>query len=293
MSKDIRKQHAVKGAAAAAGDRTGVNEYPVIVAGIGVGAGGTKSLKQLLAKIPSGMGIAYVLVLHPGPSKKILSIRQLRNLAALEVVEAVEGMPVLADRIHVMPADRFLNITGSRLTLHKPVQCDGMWMPIDHFLCTLAHDFRRRSCGIVLSGAGSDGTLGLSEIKAFGGRAFVEAPGSAEFPEMPQSAIDAGVADAVLAAGAMAGAIAAMAEQAQEEMRRNQASPEETHADLQDILNILRAKIGYDFSGYKPNTLVRRIRRRMALGQARVVCRLRRAFSTNIPTRSAFCRKTC
>jgi len=266
MRKDIRKHQAVMGAAAAA-DGTGGNEYPVIVAGIGVGSGGTKSLKHLLATIPSGLGIAYVLVLHPSPSKKILSIRQLRNQAAIEVVEATEGMPVLADRIHVMPSDRFLNITGSRLTLHKPVQCDGMWMPIDHFLCTLAHDFRRRSCGVVLSGAGSDGTLGLSEIKAFGGRAFVEAPGSAEFPEMPQGAIDAGVADAVLEAGAMAGAIAAMAEQAQEEIRRNQPSSGETHADLQDILKILRAKIGYDFSGYKPNTLVRRIRRRMALGR--------------------------
>jgi PAS domain S-box-containing protein len=235
------------------------------VAGIGVGAGGTKSLKQLLAKIPSGRGIAYVLVLHPGPSKKILSIRQLRNLAALEVVEATEGMPVIADRIHVIPTDRFLNITGGRLTLHEPVQCNGMWMPIDHFLCTLARDFRRRSCGIVLSGAGSDGTMGLSEIRAFGGRALVEAPGSAEFPEMPQSAIDAGVADAVFAAGAMAGAIAATAEQAQEEIRRNQVNSQDTDSDLQDILNILRAKIGYDFSGYKPNTLVRRIRRRMAL----------------------------
>ena len=154
---------------------------------------------------------------------------------------------------------------GRRLTLHEPVQCNGMWMPIDHFLCTLARDFRRRSCGIVLSGAGSDGTMGLSEIKAFGGRALVESPDSAEFPEMPQSAIDAGVADAVFAAGAMAGAIAAMAEQAQEEIRRNQVNPQDTNADLQDILNILRAKIGYDFSGYKPNTLVRRIRRRMAL----------------------------
>jgi two-component system, chemotaxis family, CheB/CheR fusion protein len=267
MRKGIRKRLPVRGAAASAADGTGGNEYPVIVAGIGVGAGGTKSLRQFLGKIPSGLGIAYVLVLHSGPSKKILSIRQLRNLTALEVVEATEGMPVLADRIHVIPSDKFLNITGSRLTLHKPVQCDGMWMPIDHFLCTLAHDFRRRSCGIVLSGAGSDGTLGLSEIKAFGGKAFVEAPGSAEFPEMPQGAIEAGVVDSVLAAGAMAETIAAMAEQAQEEMRRSQASSEETNADLRDILNILRAKIGYDFSGYKPNTLVRRIRRRMALGR--------------------------
>jgi len=267
MSGTIRDRHSDKGSFAAGTEKTGGCESPVIVAGIGVGTGGAKSLKQLLGKIPAGKGIACVLVLHSGPSKKILSIRQLGKLTSLEVVEATEGMPVLADRIHVMPSDKFLNITGGRLTLRKPVQCDGMWMPIDHFLCTLAHDFRRRSCGIVLSGAGSDGTLGLSEIKAFGGRTLVEKPGSAEFPEMPQTAIDAGVADAVLAAGVMAEAIAAAAAQAQEEIRRIPANSQETNVDLRDILNILRAKIGYDFSGYKPNTLVRRIRRRMALGK--------------------------
>ena len=182
MSKDIRKKQPGKGAAAAAAEGTGANEYPVIVAGIGVGAGGTKSLKQLLAKIPSGLGIAYVLVLHPGPSKKILSVRQLKKLTALAVVEATDGMPVLADRIHVIPPDKFLNITGSRLTLQEPVHCNGLRMPIDHFFCSLAADQRRRGCGIVLSGAGSDGTLGLSEIKAAGGRTFVEDPGSAGVP---------------------------------------------------------------------------------------------------------------
>ena len=133
-------------------------------------------------------------------------------------------------------------------------------MPIDHFLCTLAHDCRQRSCGIVLSGSGSDGMLGLSEIKAFGGRAFVEEPGSAEVPEMPQNAIDAGVADEVLAAGAMAEALEVMAKRQAEE------NPEE-ESKLKAVLDILRLKVGYDFSGYKPNTLVRRVRRRMTLGK--------------------------
>ena len=122
-------------------------------------------------------------------------------------------MPVLADRIHVMPADKFLNIAESRLTLQEPVQCNGLRMPIDHFFCSLATDQRRRGCGIVLSGTGSDGTLGLSEIKAAGGRTLVEDPGSAEFPNMPQSAIDAGVVDAVLPVEAMAEAIVALAKQ--------------------------------------------------------------------------------
>ena len=126
--------------------------------------------------------------------------------------------------------------------------------------------FRRRSCGIVLSGAGSDGTLGLSEIKANGGRTFVEAPGSAEFPDMPQSAIDAGVADAVLPPRPWPRRLQPWRSRCRQKSAAIGESPE-THADLRAILDILRAKVGYDFRCYKPNTLVRRIRRRMTLAK--------------------------
>jgi two-component system CheB/CheR fusion protein len=166
-----------------------------------------------------------------------------------------------------VPPDKFLSINGSRLTLQEPVLCNGLRMPIDHFFCSLATDQRSRGCGIVLSGAGSDGTLGLSEIKAADGRTFVEDPETAEFRDMPQSAIDAGVVDAVLPADAMAEEIVALADRVTAETRSDPAESPEFDANLRAILEILRLKVGHDFRCYKPNTVVRRIRRRMTLGK--------------------------
>jgi PAS domain S-box-containing protein len=266
MSKDRQQRHAAKDAAAHR-ERAAGGDCPVIVVGIGASAGALNSLKQLFAKMPAGRRIALVLVQHPEPSHENLTVEQLRNLTDLEAVDATDGMPVLADRIHVMPPDKFLSINGAILNLQEPVECNGLLMPIDHFFCALAVDQRGRGCGIILSGIGSDGTLGLSEIRATGGRTLVEAPGSAEFPEMPQRAIDAGVADAVLRADAMAEAIVALAEQVKADTRNAPAESPEFDADLRAIVEILRLKVGHDFRCYKPNTLVRRIRRRMTLAK--------------------------
>ena len=267
MSKEPHRRRAVKGDAAAIGDRAGNNNCPIIVVGIGFSASGLMSLKQLFAKMTPGHGVAFVLIQHPEPSQENLNIKVLRDQIALAVVEATDGMPVLADRIYFIPPDKFLNITQSRLTLQEPVYCNGLRMPIDHFFCSLAADQQQRGCGVLLSGASRDGTLGLSEIKAAGGRTLVEDPGSAEFSSMPQSAIDAGVADAVLPVGAMAEAIIALAEQVADKIGDGPEESPEFDANLRAILDILHAKVGYDFRCYKPNTLVRRIRRRMTLGK--------------------------
>jgi two-component system CheB/CheR fusion protein len=267
MSKDRQRRRAAKKEAAVRGDRRVGSDCPVIVVGIGAPAGRVKSLKQLFAKMPPGHGVAFVLIQHLEPSRRNLTVKLVKEQMALAVVEATDGMPVLADRIHVIPPDKFLNITGSRLTLQKAVYCDGLRMPIDHFFCSLAFDQRRRGCGILLSGTGSDGNLGLSEIKAAGGRTFVEDPGSAELPGMRQSAIDAAMVDAVLPVEAMAKAIEALAEQMRAETQSEPAESPEFDANLGAILEILRAKVGHDFRCYKPNTLVRRIRRRMTLGR--------------------------
>ena len=140
-------------------------------------------------------------------------------------------------------------------------------MPIDHFFCSLADDRRNRCCGILLSGGGGDGTLGLSEIRAAGGRTIVEDPKNAKFPDMPQNAIAAGVADAVLPAAAIAAAVAELAGQVIAAARNDKATSQEADAGLRAVLDILRTRVGHDFRCYKPSTLVRRIRRRMTLGK--------------------------
>ena len=263
MEKKTRKGQATDGAI---DDTVAGGGPPAIVVGIGAGAGALKSLRTILGGLPSGRGIAVVLIHHPELTKKNL-MKLLKGPTALEVVEAADGMTVLADRIHVMSPDKFLNIAQDRLTLTAPVHCDGLLMPIDHFFCSLAADRRSRCCGILLSGDGSDGALGLSEIRAAGGRAIVEDPKGARFPDMPQNVIRAGVADAVLPGDAVAGAIADLAAQAIAAIQRETAASPEMDAGLKTILEILRARVGHDFRCYKPGTLLRRIRRRMTLGK--------------------------
>lgn len=246
------------------GSNAGGAARPALVVGIGAGAGSLKSLEKLLGNMPAGQGVALVLI-HPEFTRQNL-VELLRGRTALEAVEASEGMTVLADRVYVVPSDKFLNVAGDRFTLQTPVHCDGLLMPIDHFFCSLAADRRDRCCGVLLSGNGGDGTLGLSEIRAAGGRTFAEDPGSAEVPGMPRNAIDAGVTDDVLTAEAMAESVALLAKRIVAAAGPDRAVSPEFDADLRAVLDILRTRVGHDFRCYKPSTLVRRIHRRMALG---------------------------
>ncbi|MHB8770629.1 MAG: PocR ligand-binding domain-containing protein [Syntrophales bacterium] len=240
---------------------------PAVVVGIGAGAGALKPLRTILGGLPAGHGVAVVLIHHPDLTKQNL-LTLLRGMTALEVAEAADGTELLADRIYVVPLKKFLSITRDRLTLKAPIHCDGMMMPIDHFFCSLAEDRRNRCCGILLSGNSGDGTLGLSEIRAAGGRTIVEDPNGCRFPDMPQRAIAEGVADAVLPAKAIAAAVTELAGQAIAAVRTDtDAAAAETTPGLQAILDILRARIGHDFRCYKPGTLIRRIRRRMTLAK--------------------------
>ena len=150
MEKKTRKRQAVH-TDDAIDNRLAGGGSPAVVVGIGAGAGALKSLRTILGGLPSGRGIAVVLIHHPELTKKNL-LKLLKGQTALEVVEAADGMAVLADRIYVMPPDKFLNIAQDRLTLTAPVHCDGLLMPIDHFFCSLAADRRKRCCGILLSG---------------------------------------------------------------------------------------------------------------------------------------------
>jgi two-component system, chemotaxis family, CheB/CheR fusion protein len=263
-----RQRRTNNGAAADTGDRKGGSDSPVIVAGIGVPAGGLKSLKRFFARMPSGHGVGFVLIQDLEPSRKRLTVSQLQDQTTLAVVEATDGMPVLADRVHFMPPNKFLNIVECRLSLQEPIQCSGLWMPIDHFFCSLAGDQRRRGCGILLAGTGSDGMLGLSEIKAAGGRTFAEDVGVAGSPTALRSAVDAGVVGAVLSVEAMVESIVALAEQA---ITGSRSESPKLDDDLRAVLEILRMKIGHDFRCYKPTTLVRRIRRRMTLAKVATV----------------------
>ena len=242
------------------GNQTGASNPPAFVVGIGVAEGALKSLREILAGLPAGQGLAVVLVYHPQFTNNIDLLTLLKK-TVLKVVAAANDMPVRADHIYVMPANQFLSIAADRLTFREPVHCNGLLMPIDHFFCSLAEDRRNSCCGILLSSAGSDGMLGLSEIRAAGGWTIVEDMGRASLSDRPQDTHDALAADAVLSAGSIAAAVTELAGEVV--ARRGRAESKEP--GLEAILNILCARAGHDFRSYKPGTLVRRIRRRMTL----------------------------
>ena len=169
-------------------------------------------------------------------------------------------MAIEADTLYVAPPGRHLDVAGGRFTVREVVHCDRLRMPIDHFLCTLAAQQAYRCCGVLLSGGGSDGMLGLSEIKACGGLTIAQDPAEAQTPEMPQHALTADVVDLALKVAEMPAAILAYAEKvASEDL------PEDDEAALRGILALLRTRSGHDFRCYKRGTLVRRIRRRAEL----------------------------
>ncbi len=234
---------------------------PTLIVGIGASSGGLEPLQALVQRLPAGRGLAVVVIQHlDAAASRNPTVDVLAGTCPLRVVETENGMAVEADTLYVTPPGRHLDVAGGHFTVREVAHCDRLRMPIDHFLCTLAAQQAYRCCGVLLSGGGSDGMLGLSEIKACGGLTIAQDPAQAQTPEMPQNALTAGVVDLTLKVAEMPAAILAYAEKV-----ASQDLPEDDEAALRGILAALKTRSGHDFRCYKRGTLVRRIRRRAAL----------------------------
>jgi two-component system, chemotaxis family, CheB/CheR fusion protein len=239
----------------------------VRVVGIGCSAGGLEALGGFFRNVPSDSRLAFVVIQHLSPVHHSALPALLGRVTSLPVVEAEDGMHVLPGRVHVIPPGRDLSVTHGVLHLAAQVLSHGLRMPVDVFFCALAKDRRQAAIGVILSGMGSDGLLGLMAIKAEGGFTVVQDPQSAEADGMPHSAIQAGVADIVAEPQDMPGCIIDHLAQplgAGPTMVRYRMN--EPHA-LDEINLALREHCGNDFSLYKASTLLRRIERRMMVRQ--------------------------
>ena len=234
---------------------------PILIVGIGASSGGLEPLRGLVEHLPAGRGLAVVVIQHlEAAAPRNPTVDVLAGACPLRVVEAEDGMAVEADTLYVTPPGRHLDVAGGYFTVREIAHCDHLRMPIDHFLCTLAAQQAHRCCGVLLSGGGSDGVLGLSEIKAYGGLTIAQDSAEAQTPEMPQHAMAAGVVDLAIKVAEMPAAILAYAEKV-----ANQELPQDDEAALRGILATLKTRSGHDFRCYKRGTLVRRIRRRAEL----------------------------
>jgi len=236
---------------------------PIYIVGIGASAGGLEAFEQFFRHVPPDSGMAYVLVQHLDPGHASLLTEILQRITTMPVVEATDQMIVAANRVHVIPPNRDMAIFHGALQLSTPEQPRGLRMPIDAFLRSLADDQGEKAIGIVLSGAGTDGTLGLRAILGAGGVTLVQEPGSAGFDGMPTSAIRSGYATQVLAVEDMPRALQAGTRRI---ARRQQERPAPALVSgMNRILMLLRTATGHDFSQYKKSTIGRRIERRMLL----------------------------
>ena len=242
--------------------------FPVV--GIGASAGGLAALEVFFSNMPADTdpGMAFVLVQHLAPDHKSILTEIIQRYTRMQVFEVEDGMEVQPNCAYIIPPNRDMAFLNGTLQLLEPAEPRGQRLPIDFFFRSLARDQRERAICVVLSGTGSDGTLGLRAIKGEGGMAMAQSTDTTEFSGMPDSAIATGLVDYELPPSEMPAQLIAYAAHAFGALSRQTSGvAPRTESALKKIFTLLRAQVGHDFSQYKPKTIQRRIERRMAVHQ--------------------------
>jgi two-component system CheB/CheR fusion protein len=240
---------------------------PIAIVGIGASAGGLEALEQFLRHVPAGSGLALVIIQHLDPTHKGIMPELLQRATGMKVFQVKDRTRVRPDCVYVIPPNKDMSILHGVLHLLDPAAPRGLRLPIDFFLRSLAQDQQERSVGVILSGMGSDGTLGLRAIKENAGVVLVQEPATAKFDGMPRSAVEAGLADIVAPVEELPGKILAYLQRTPLLARTELVLADKTQSALEKTVLVLRAHTGHDFSLYKRNTLYRRIERRMGIHQ--------------------------
>jgi two-component system CheB/CheR fusion protein len=237
------------------------SDLPIV--GIGASAGGVEALEQFFRAVPGDSGLAFVVVTHLPPDRESMLAEVLGRATRVPVATAQDGAKVEANHVYVLPRSAILTIRAGQLRLRHTGASDRERAPIDVFFNSLAEDQAEHAIGVVLSGGGSDGTLGLKAIKEHGGLTVAQGSNVTRprFAEMPSSAVASGFVDLELPVENIAERIIAYARNwgAFDAVRPSDA--------LARILTVLRSRTGHDFSEYKEHTFQRRIQRRMQVTQ--------------------------
>lgn len=242
--------------------------FPIV--GIGASAGGLAALEAFFANMPTEAdgGMAFVIVQHLDPGHKSILTDLVRRYTPMRVFEAEEGMRVEPDCVYIIPPNKDMALMHDTLHLLEPAAPRGLRLPIDFFFRSLAQDRGEQSICIVLSGTGTDGTLGVRAVKEVGGMAMAQTPESTNYDGMPRSAIATGLVDYVLPPGEMPKRLITYVQQVFGRKKKGEAAPPVDVTNwIQRILVLLRSATGHDFSAYKHSTIRRRVERRMAVHQ--------------------------
>ncbi len=237
---------------------------PEYIVGIGASAGGLESLERFFTAMPHDTGMAFVVIQHLSPDFKSLMDELLARYTRLPIYRAEEGMQVEANSIYLIPPKKEMIVAGGRLLLTDKDPKQPLAMPIDRFFRSLAQDAGKRAIGIILSGTGSDGSRGICDIHSSGGLVICETRETAKFDGMPQAALETGVVDQILPSDGIPSALVDY--RSRSPLSEPVASAEQAPSEAIDmVFKLLNDQWGIDFSHYKPNTVSRRIQRRLSM----------------------------
>lgn len=256
---------------------TTLSHLPFFVVGLGASAGGIEALLRFFEQMPAANDMAFVVVLHLSPDHESSIAEILQTRTQMPVTQVTETVKIEQHHVYVIPPGKDLLMNDGMLQPVPTARARGTPVGIDVFLRTLAEMHRERAVGVILSGAGSDGTLGLARIKEFGGLTIAQAPDDAEYDSMPRTAINSNMVDIVLPVVDIPQKLLEWSRNAKAIQLPSAEQPEENHplgvgdgatisqdeTTLEEIMAILRHRTGHDFSYYKRASVLRRLERRL------------------------------
>lgn len=241
------------------------SQFPIV--GVGASAGGLEAFTQLFRNLPADPGMAFVLIQHLAPTHESMLTELLSKATSMTVKEVKDGMAAAPDNVYIIPPDKEMIIFQGVLHLVPRDEVKGQYMPVDSFLRSLAQDRSNNAIAVILSGTGSDGSMGVRAVKGEGGIVFAQDE-TAKYDGMPRSAIDTGCVDFVLPTAKIAAELLRISKHPYlAAVRRSEPVkiiPAEEN-DLNRIFIMLKSAKGVDFTSYKRSTIMRRVNRRMLL----------------------------
>jgi two-component system CheB/CheR fusion protein len=239
---------------------------PLIV-GIGASAGGVEALMTFFEQVPSDSGMAFIVILHLSPNYDSQLAHILQTVTQIPVTQVIDKQPVLPNQVYVIPPNQHLQMVDGHLAVFPNQGVEERRAPVDIFFRTLAETHRTRAVGVILSGSGANGSMGLKRIKENGGAVFVQNPYEAPFNEMPRNAIASELVDDILSVAQIPARLIAYSQNLatidipEEAVQR----PQDQQQALREVFTQLRLRTGHDFSNYKRPTLLRRLERRISV----------------------------
>lgn len=258
---------------------------PFFVVGLGASAGGIDALLRFFEAMPADSGMAFVIVVHLSPDHESSLVALLQAKTGMSVMAVKDAVDIAPNYVYVISPNQDLVLDDGRLQAVSAIRPRGRHVAIDSFMRSLAEVHRERAIGIILSGADSDGAVGITRIKEKGGTAIAQAPADAKFEDMPRRAIETGAVDWVLPVNEMPGKLLELVQNAavielpainvNDEDAYTTTAPvktidragEPSKNALHDILSRLHHRTGHDFHHYKRATIVRRLDRRLQVNR--------------------------